>query len=386
MKSVTIQTSHTRVGEKSGKEFLKKKNDPVQTKDSYDVIEAKGGQNAKQLNKHPMQLRSNSKLQDSAVLLEKKGEYRKKQEEKRVIRHLVKMVDELGSDLLGGKSLTSSMHLAFEGAMPYVFVQARTQQGDCVYMDGQNFLNEAKRFGGATDELLRGMLSVPMKEMIFVGVVPWRKEGFQCLILDEKSKPGALKENIFIVLLGSSQSDWSRGIVYAQFSTGTGTAKDEKMAKFLFSKATPKEKLCSLDAALVHASHSMSPDLIKFLLREGADPAPCIQSDEFLPLTTAVKAGQMGAVEILLNAGADPRQAASWAHGTAFSWSKEFPEIKRILLDNLKDKNKDSVLRPSYNERWEEYKLINGAWTSDVQMPPRKTDRPRSRNLTQDTP
>lgn len=354
MKAVVVKNLSIRVSEKkSEKSYARKEKKSTKTEDSYGVVKGESDQNFKPVSKHPMELRSSLQLQNGVTLSAKKEEYEKKQEANQLIRHLVTVMDELGPDLLSGKTLTSLMHLAFGSATPYVFAQARTLQGDCVYMDGKNFLDEAVRFSGTADKLLQSVLTVPVKEIIFIGVVPWKKEVFHVFTLDEKSKLDDFEQNSFITLLGSSQHGWSRGVAYAQFSTGIGAEKDEKIASFfLFSKTAQREKLASLDAALAHASHSMSPDLIKFLLREGADPAPCIQSDKFLPLTIAVKARQMDAVKILIDAGADPRQQASWSHGTALSWSKEFPDIERILIDSIKDKNKDIVLRPSYHGKW----------------------------------
>lgn len=180
--------------------------------------------------------------------------------------------------------------------------------------------------------------------------------------LDKESTTGTSAKDILLVLLGTSQSSWPRGLRFAQSFTGIGMTEDKKLAGFLFSKAKPEEKRTSLDAAWVHVSHSMSPDLVIFFQSEGDHPAPYIQSDRFLLLTTAAKSRQAETVKLLLEAGADPRQAASLAHGTVLSGSKVRPEIQGLLTRYLNGRNPNVVFRPSYGGDWQESHCPNHKW------------------------
>ena len=322
-----------------------------------DVFEkAKRIRDSEQLRRHSMELRAHS---SQSIMLEAPGkitEYAERKKEEPIKKAVISSVKSLGLDVISGKNIVDLMRLSFKTATPYILAQIQSEEGDTVYADGRKLFESAKYFkSGNHAAFLNEFFNVSVEKVVFIGIVPWEEEGFLFGELKNDSQSNIIDRADLMFLPASSYDEWSRGIAYARLCIGLDVVKNEKIAEFLFSKASPGEKRASLNAALAYAAASMPPSIIKCLLEKGAEAAPAKESDEFLPLTVAAQNGQIEAVKLLLEAGADPRQAASSAHETALSRSKRYPEIQKLLLRNLEERNenKDIELRPTFAGKWE---------------------------------
>lgn len=115
-----------------------------------------------------------------------------------------------------------------------------------------------------------------------------------------------VKEEIFDLLIGNGASITTPELLDWAVDGGGGRLRPSTaiVQRILSEVAHEKE---TLTRCLRFASVSGSPDVVRLLIEQGADPNG-VDQDKCFPLALAVRHGHAEAVKVLLDAGADPTE------------------------------------------------------------------------------
>jgi ankyrin repeat protein len=138
----------------------------------------------------------------------------------------------------------------------------------------------------------------------------------------------------------------ARGLGYGFWMAGTRQLKNERLANFLFDRATFVERQEALEQGLAAACAMAPLEAVRALLDGGARAAPPKATQTLLPLTVAVQHGRIEVAQLLLQRGADPRQRAWADHPRALQVAQGDPSLTALLQRDVDPQDSDAVLVP----------------------------------------
>jgi hypothetical protein len=255
----------------------------------------------------------------------------------------------MGRDAIDNQSFGVLLEEAFAARIPYLFAALEYEDSD-----GFEAFIDIKTLDDTMQQLkledpkatCDAVLMHPIRNLSFWGLVPWCAEPFFCGTVQEVYAVAHGVVDPIRSLSGSAMDSQARGLGYGFWMAGTRQLKNERLANFLFDRATFVERQEALEQGLAAACAMAPLEAVRALLDGGARAAPPKATQTLLPLTVAVQHGRIEVAQLLLQRGADPRQRAWAAHPRALQVAQGDPSLTALLQRDVDPQDSDAVLVP----------------------------------------